>query len=152
MFSTAQISKCSTEWLKCPSGCHRARSVLEDWWDPKVWLWIRMDISSRWIIRPAVSLSSNQMGSWWRSSEPEEHQTDTLQVLCNTSYHHFINDVSYRKVMMLPVSRHVVGPDLRISFVFHTLQECWFEQISFIKWSACFSAPFILESSWCKHV
>ena len=66
---------------KLAFGCHRTKLVLEDWWDPKVWLWIKMDTSSRLTIKPAVSSSSNQMGSWWQSLEPGEHQTDTLQVL-----------------------------------------------------------------------
>lgn len=66
---------------KLTFGCHRTKLVLEDWWDPKVWPWIKMDTSSRLTTKPAVSSSSNQMGSWWQSLEPGEHQTDTLQVL-----------------------------------------------------------------------
>lgn len=64
----------------------RIKSALEDWWDPKVWPLIRMDISSRLTIRPVVSSSSSQMGSWWQSLEPGEHQTGTLQVLYQHKY------------------------------------------------------------------
>lgn len=129
-------------WSNCPSAYHRTKLVLEDWWDRKAWLWIRMGISSLLITRPAVSSSSNQMGSWWRSLEPEEHQIDTLQVLCATTsnllYDNFINDIScYKRLrytwtkqtMVLHVSGLVVGPDLQISFMFHALQDSSSEQI-----------------------
>ena len=90
---------CLNTWTKL-SVCLsvRVKSVPDGWWDPKVWPWIRTDTSSRWIIRPAVSSSSNQTGSWWRSSEPEERQTDTLQVRCSTNTDdRVIDEVSYRK-------------------------------------------------------
>lgn len=58
----------------------RIRSALAGSWVQRAWLWIRMDTSSLWTTRPAVSSSFSPMGSWWLSLEAGGRLTDSLQV------------------------------------------------------------------------